>query len=128
MVVKEINGAMFVIDSVFYPVKKTSKVKLTVAVGDFQAGGTSYTWEGQSVTGEPNFEKHPINGAKPIGGTAMHCLTKVVDIRPETNQTSVTFTLEGGVEDRDFPYAVQVAKDNGLANYQISFVFNEVNA
>lgn len=125
MIVKEINGVVHVIDSVFYPVTAESQVTLTVEVGDFQAGGTSYSWKGSTVTGTPNFTDHLINGpGKKIGRSTIHCLTKVVDIRDETNHTSVIYTLKGGVQELRFPYGVQVTKDHGMAKYQITFVFN----
>lgn len=124
MIVQEVDGVVQVIDSVFYPVKKSSKVTFTSEVGDFQAGGTAYTWQGSTVTGTPNFTNHPINPAgPPAAGTILHCTTKVVDIRPETNQTSVTYTLEGGIQQQSFPYGVQLATDNGVAMYLISFIF-----
>jgi hypothetical protein len=126
MIVQEINGIPHVIDSCFYPVRANSPVTLSVEVGDFQAGGTSYSWKGQVVTGTPNFEDRPVNAAGVgVGSTTLHCLTKVVDIRPDTNQTSVTYTLKGGVQDRTYPYGIAVTKDHGMAVYQVTFVFVE---
>ena len=123
MIVREMDGVVLVIDSVFYPVKSNSKVTLTVEVGDFQAGGTAYSWAGTTVIGTPNFEDHAVNkaGVK-IVGTMLHAMTRVMDIRPETNQTSVTYTLKGGVQDLVFPYGVQVPED-GTAKYQVTFIF-----
>jgi hypothetical protein len=124
MVVQEVDGVVQVVDSVFYPVKKNSQVTLTIDIGDFQAGGTAYTWETVSVVGTPNFAKCPINPeGTSIAGTILHCSTKVMDIRPETNHTSVTYTLEGGLRPASFPYGVQVAREHGLAVYLISFIF-----
>jgi hypothetical protein len=126
MVVKEISGVVYVIDSRFYPVRPKSRVTLSVAVGDFQAGGSSYAWKGASVTGNPNFQDQAVNtGSERIGGTTLNCTTKVMDIRPETNHTSVTFTLKGGVSEQSFPYGVSVLKDSGMAVYQVTFVFSE---
>lgn len=126
MIVKEINGVSHVIDSAFYAVRRNSRVTLTVEVGDFQAGGTAYEWKGKTVTGDPNFTDQPVNPAKTkIAGTIMHCESKVLDIRPDTNRTSVTYTLKGGVEDQEFPYGVQVPSEHGLAVYQVTFIFVE---
>ncbi len=123
MVVQEVNGVVQVIDSVFYAVKKNSTVTLTSEVGDFQAGGTSYSWRGVNVTGEPNFTDHPINpDGQSVAETILHCTTKVFDIRPETNQTSVTYTLAGGLKRQTFPYGIQLATENGVAMYLISFI------
>jgi hypothetical protein len=124
MIVQKVRGVVQVIDSVFYPIRKNSRVTLTIDIGDGQAGGTAYTWEGVTVTGTPNFSKCPVNPEDASAvGTILHCTTKVVDIRPETNHTSVTYTLEGGAARASFPYGVQVAKDYGLAIYMISFIF-----
>jgi hypothetical protein len=127
MVVQNADGMVQVVDSAFYPVRKNSRVTLTVEVGDGQAGGSSYTWQGMTVTGAPNFEDAEINpaNASPVA-TVLHCATKVMDIRPETNQTSVTYTLKGGPQDRSFPYGVQVPAEHGIAMYLISFVFVSV--
>ena len=126
MIIKEIDGVVHVIDSCFYAIGIKSQVTLTVTIGDFQAGGTSSSWKGKTVTGNPNFENHPINSVStPIVDSALHCMSKVIDIRPETNQTSVTFTLKGGKEERSYPFGIQVAKEHGMAVYQITFVFTE---
>ena len=126
MITKDINGVVYVIDSAFYPVKPASQVRLTAEVGGFQAGGTSYSWQGNQMVGSPNFVDQPINppGAN-IGSTTLHCMTKVMDIRPETNQTAVTYTLKGGTQEQVFPYGVQVAHEDGLAVYQVTFIFVE---
>jgi hypothetical protein len=124
MIIDQKDGVVRIVDSKFYAVKKNSKVTLTVEVGDSQAGGTSYTWGEDSEVGDPNFEDKLVNGAgEGIDGTVLHCLTKVVDIRPETNHTSVTYTLKGGVKEQSFPYAAQVLQEHGLAKYFISFIF-----
>ncbi len=126
MVIREIEGTVFVIDSKFYQVKPGSKVTLSVDIGEFQAGGTSYSWNGTGVVGTPNFSNKAINRpSQKIAGTTMHCMTKVIDINPSTNQTSVTYTLKGGVADQQFPYGVQVTKEHGVAVYQVTFIFVE---
>jgi len=125
MIVREIRGVPHVVDSCFYQVKATSQVTVTVDIGSFQAGGTSYSWRGQRVLGQPNFTDHPVNGpGQPISGTTMHCLTKVTDMRDDTNQTSVTYTLKGGVRERSYPYGIEAPED-GMVNYQVTFVFTE---
>ncbi len=122
MVIQPIEGGIRVVDTRVYRVTKTSKVTLSDVVGDFQAGGTSFSWEGTTKVGTPNFENEPVNGSQPILDTFLHCATKVVDINPATNHTSVVYTLQGGVGVETFPYAVQVP-DNGVAEYLITFVF-----
>jgi hypothetical protein len=123
MIIDQKDGVVRVVDSQFYKVRKNSKVTLTVEVGDMQAGGTSISWEGEVKIGDPNFENEPINGTRPPSGTILNCLTKVVDIRPETNHTSVTYTLKGGARTQEFPYAVHVLQEHGLARYLITFIF-----
>jgi hypothetical protein len=124
MVIDKIEGGIRVVDTVIYPVKKTSKVTLTDEVGEFQAGGTAISWKGEIRPGRPNFVDEPINGAgEPIANTFLHCATKVVDINPSTNNTSVVYTLKGGVATRSYPFGVTVPQDNGVAQYHITVIF-----
>lgn len=124
MIIEAIQGGIRVVDTVTYQVKKTSRVTLTDAVGEFQAGGTAFSWRGIVRAGDPNFEDEAVNAAgEPIVNTFLHCATKVVDINPSTNSTSVIYTLKGGVATQSFPYGVQVPQDNGVAQYLITFVF-----
>ena len=124
MVIDQINGTVRVTDSCFYPVRKSSKILLSVDVGDFQAGGSNYSWGEEMVVGTPNFTETPINSpGQPLHGAALHCTTKVMDIRPETNRTSVMYTLQGGLGKKSFPYAIQTLQEHGSALYQITFVF-----
>lgn len=124
MLIQETSRGLRVIDTVIYRVQKNSKVTLTDEVGDFQAGGTSYIWEDQAPTvGNPHFKNEPINkDGESIVNTALHCATRVLDVSPNTNRTSVVYTLRGGVATVSYPYAVQVP-DDGLADYLITILF-----
>jgi hypothetical protein len=123
MLIQPFEGGLRVIDTQVYKVKKASNVTLTDLVGDFQAGGTSFSWEDVTKIGTPNFVDEPVNPAgTEIADTFLHCATKVIDINPNTNQTSVIYTLTGGLAPQNFPYAVQVPAD-GVAQYLITFIF-----
>ncbi|MFL5403710.1 MAG: hypothetical protein ACJ8BF_12920 [Gemmatimonadales bacterium] len=123
MLIQPFDGGIRVIDTRVYKVRKTSSVTLTDLVGDFQAGGTSFSWEDVIKVGTPNFDQEPVNpSGAPIEDTFLHCATKVIDINPNTNRTSVIYTLMGGVATETFPYAVQVPEE-GMAQYLITFVF-----
>ena len=109
-------------DANFYEVAPGQLVTLTVVIGDGQAGGTALLLNGVA---------HPFTapGPEPIpgatAGSFLHAHTTVQDINPLTNHTSVTYILRGGVEDREFPYAIDVAADKGAARYVIAFIFQE---
>lgn len=124
MLIQETPNGLRVIDTVIYQIQKNSKVTLTDEVGDFQAGGTSYTWGGQDpAVANPHFKNEPINKkGEPLANTALHCATRVVDVNPNTNRTSIIYTLKGGVATVEYPYAVQVPND-GMADYLITILF-----
>jgi hypothetical protein len=123
MLIQAMEGGVRVIDTQIYKVRKNSTVTLTDEVGEFQAGGTSFLWGGVTKVGNPNFDREVVNPkGQPIVNTALNCTTKVVDINPSTNQTSVVYELRGGVSNASYPYGVQVPQ-GGRAEYLITFVF-----
>ena len=108
-------------DTNFYAVVPGQQVTIEVEIGDGQAGGTALL-----LNGVP----HPFTapGPEPLTGSdltnsVLHANTTVNDINPHSNNTSVTYTLRGGVTDVSFPYAVDVSADKGAARYLIAFIF-----
>ena len=113
-----------------YKVKPNTPVDLTVVVGYKQLGGTSLMLKNQQGDSEYPFDNQ--TGTARIGQegqdldlTILRCTTEVQDCNPATNKTSVTYTLMGGREDKEFRYAVEVEADKGLATYTIDFVFSK---
>jgi hypothetical protein len=113
-----------------YKVKPNTPVDLTVVVGYKQLGGTSLMLKNQQGDSEYPFDNQTGTARIDREGqnldlTRLRCTTIVEDRNPATNRTSVTYTLRGGKEDKEFPYAVEVRADKGSATYTIDFVFIE---
>ena len=53
----------------------------------------------------------------------LRCTTRVHDVNVQTNKTSVTYELTGGVESQTFPYTVDVRDEGGFATYSVAFIF-----
>ena len=107
-----------------YAVRDGHPLTLEITIGDGQAGGTSIIWLGDILDLPPN--PQPFELAKDGGTTRtkiLHCTTRVRDVNPATNRTSVTYTLRGGVSDQDFPFDVTVPSENAWATYVVDFVF-----
>ena len=107
--------------SEFYPVKPNTPIRLTVTIGDGQSGATVVTLNGVVVDSGETIEDLPIGGpGEDLKKKTLECTTTVKDVNPATNHTSVTYTLRGGVEDKDFSYDVTVS-EAGRAIYDITF-------
>ena len=109
-------------DTRIYPIVEGRQVRLQVEIGNGQAGGSSIIWEG-TIT-----EVFDQPFTVPLGGETLqfktlHCATVVRDVSPDTNRTIVTYHLTGGIEDRDYPYAMEVEEHGGHAKYLVDFVF-----
>jgi hypothetical protein len=107
-----------------YAVRDGSPLTLDITIGDAQAGGTSLIWQGRIIDFPPNALPFPIAAD---GGTVraqtLHCATRVRDVQPNTNHTSVTYTLRGGMADQAFPFEATVPADNDFATYVVDFIF-----
>lgn len=108
-----------------YKTGNNAPVYLTVTVGDSQVGGTTVIFNGQSI-GPSNGD---INNLQ-IGSAGdnlqfklLACTTNIKDINTATNHTSVTYTLTGGEESQDFPFAIDASQNGGFAMYSITFAF-----
>jgi hypothetical protein len=111
-----------VIDTQLYAVDEDSVVTLTIRIGNQQQGGSSYVYAGKTVVGTPNFEDRPINSKqRSPKTTVLNCVTRVVDVRPETDATSVTYILRGGVAEKRFAYRTDVTQNHGIAMYLVNF-------
>ncbi len=105
-----------------YSVGGKSPVFLSVTIGDLQAGGSSVLWEGEIIA---EGEITMVRIGKPgewLQHKSVRVTTKVRDINPSTNRTSVTYTLEGGSARQSYPFWVQVS-ESSTALYSICFVF-----
>lgn len=107
-------------DTVIYSLNGATQVRLTVHIGDDQVGGTSVMFEGQifEIPGDGS----RVFGDGSLSGKIVHCVTNVKDVNPETNQTSVVYTMEGGPSLMDYPYSTIVPKQGEWAEYIIDIV------
>jgi hypothetical protein len=94
---------------------------LTVTIGDVQAGGTAVMVDGQVVHASDNVKNLVLGKSKELRGKEVACTTTVQDINPNSNRTSVTYTLRFGDAVQEFPYQVTVSESGGRAVYLISF-------
>jgi hypothetical protein len=107
----------------FYPVRPHVPVTVQVLIGDAQAGGTVLHWEGGSLSFPGEDEAaHRIGEGQDLTNTFLDCTTTVRDVREETNHTSVTIRLEGGVEPAEFVFRHEV-EEQGIVIYAIEFFF-----
>jgi hypothetical protein len=106
-----------------YAVGGSSEVYLTVTVGDGQVGGSSVLWKGE-IIGEGSVEKLKIGGSgEVLKFKTFRCTTRIKDINPLTNRTSVTHNLTGGLHEREYVFEADVTSEGGYAIYSITFVF-----
>jgi hypothetical protein len=107
----------------FYRVRPTAPVTVQVLIGDGQAGGTVLHWEDGSLSfpGEDQ-ATHTVGERRDLTNTFLDCTTTVRDIREETNHTSVTIRLDGGVEPAEFAFEHEV-EEAGIVIYAIEFFF-----
>ena len=83
----------------FYRVRNEDTVTLKITIGHGQVGTTSVNLAGNDlVSGHKNSLNLRIPGSgKELNGKTLFCSTIVADVRTETNETSVTYEVSGGV-------------------------------
>jgi len=117
--------AIVVSQTAFYTVKPNSPVALSVTIGDGQAGGTAVTLGGELVGSGSDIKNLRIGKpGQDLRGASIECTTTVRDVNPATNHTSVTYSLRGGKEDRDFTFDVTVSEAGGRAVYVVIFLLS----
>ena len=117
--------AIVVTQTAFYTVKPNTPVTLSVGIGDGQDGGTAVTLGGELVGSGAEIKNLRIGKpGQDLRDASIECTTTVRDINPATNHTSVTYSLRGGKEDRDFTYDVTVSEAGGRAVYVVVFLLS----
>lgn len=110
--------------SEIYRVKDGFHLALDIVVGEGQPGGSSVIWLTEILDFPPKSWPYVL---ATDGGTVrtktLHCTTRVRDVNPNSNRTSVTYKLSGGEKDQDFSFWVSVPKENDYATYVIDFTF-----
>lgn len=94
---------------------------LSVTIGNGNVGGTAIMLDGRLVQASENIKNFVLGKGKDLRGKEIACTTTVQDMNPNTNRTSVTYTLRFGDSAKDFPYELTVSEAGGRAIYIISF-------
>jgi len=114
--------------SAFYPVKPNTPVHLSIMIGDGQVGGSVVTFQGGQIGSGDAIKNLPIpkenDANKDLKDKSVSCITTVRRENPSSGHTSVTYSLQGGVEDDDFTYDATVSQVGDRAIYQVSFIFS----
>jgi hypothetical protein len=108
-----------------YAVKPKTPITLTVEIGEGQVGGTAVTWNNTIVGSGGDVTDLPIGKKNDdLRGTSLDCTTTVKDINPNTNNTTVTYTLKGGKQQRSFTYSADVNVPEARAIYSVTFLLD----
>src|ERR1044072_3097686 len=110
-----VGGIKRVIDTRVYEVADDSVVHLTITIGDGQVGGSSILFAGTVTQGAPNFTDFPINPTQSCKRKDLNCETRVADIQPTSDHTSVVYELTGGKQPEQFVYNTDVSENHGFA-------------
>lgn len=107
----------------FYVVHPDSDVELRVFTGDGQVSGTALLLNGSPFPFNSPAGPQVIGRGQDLVGSVLNVKTTVRDVNPATNQTSVTYVLDDGVNTCSYPHAIDVSADKGAAHYLVTFVF-----
>jgi hypothetical protein len=117
------SDAVIITKTEEYEVKAKTPITLTVVVGEGELGGNAVTWKNQVLGSGGAVTNLPVGKAnEDLRGTALDCTTTVKDINPNTNITSVTYTLSGGARQQTYSYTADVNVPGGRAIYSVTFL------
>ena len=109
----------------FYAVKANSRVTLSITIGNGQVGGTDVTFDGAPLGSGAVTDLLIGAAGQDLKNTSVDCLTTVRRQNASSGLTSVTYTLKGGVQDRDYVYPGPTLPQIGdRVVYDVSFVFS----
>jgi hypothetical protein len=117
------SDAVIITKTEDYEVKPKTPITLTVDIGEGQVGGTAVTWK-NNIVGPGGAVTDLVIGRTndDLRGTSLDCTTTVKDVNPNTNSTSVTYTLKGGTQQRSFTYSAEVNVPEGRVIYSVTFL------
>ncbi|MGE5811696.1 MAG: hypothetical protein ACM339_09355 [Ignavibacteria bacterium] len=104
--------------------KDDTELKLTIAIGEGQLGVTSVNLENDLiVNNETGTVEKIIGKCIELIGKSLYCSSTVTDIRTETNKTSITYRLEGGINFYENTLQETVNNEGDVVRYNASFFF-----
>jgi hypothetical protein len=104
--------------------KDGTEIKLIISIGEAQLGVTSVSLENDLIVNNKAGTVERIIGKDSnLVGKSLYCGSTVTDVRTETNRTSITYRLEGGVNVYENTLQETVNNDGEVVRYNASFFF-----
>jgi hypothetical protein len=110
----------------FYRVGDDDRVTLKITIGHGQTG-TSFARLGEEVLASEHpgkLERALPGTGRELRGKVLQCRTTVADIREETNKTSVTYELKGGLTRFEQTLEESVERERDSIRYKAIFNFS----
>ena len=97
-------------------------VELTIVIGDGQRGVSLVFLDAEELIVRPGEPGHYLVGSGPtVAGHTLSVESTVADVRAETNRTSITYVLSGGVAPQEFHQAAPAARAGAEVDYVATF-------
>ena len=110
--------------SKFYKVLREKDVAVEIFIGHGQVGDTTIYLGNEKIVENKkgNFE-HNLGRGENLNGKSLFCSTIVSDVRSETNNTSVTYKIHGGVNPYEQIMQETVESQGDVVFYTATFTF-----
>ena len=111
--------------SKFYRIRDEDPVTLKITIGHGQIGTTILNLSGEElVSGHKGSLEYVLpKSGKELNNKTLYCSTIVADVRTETNETSVTFELIGGLKPFKQTLQESVESEGDVVFYTTTFRF-----
>ncbi len=104
--------------------KDETQIRLTIIIGEAQLGVTSVSLENDLIVNNQVGTVEIILGTgNSLTGKSLYCGSTVTDVRTETNRTSITYRLAGGVNVYENTLQETVNNEGDVVRYNASFFF-----
>jgi len=98
-----------------------SKVTLSVTTGNAQTGSSLVKLDGVEIGSGENIQNLVI-GSNIIGKT-LDVKTTVIDVSDKTNVVTVSYSLKGGKEDKNYVLPNEISEEGGILTFFATFKF-----
>ena len=100
----------------------SGEVFLSIVFGDGQLG-TSVVVYNNKILRMGDIQNLKIGSGPDLAGNSVKIKSTVTDVNDKTDRTSVTYTLRGGTQDREFAANGMVEEPGGSMVYRAEFQF-----
>jgi hypothetical protein len=108
----------------YYQVNSAQDVTFKLSVGFGQKSTTSVNLNDiQMITNQLGKINLPLGKGDTLKGKTLYVTTTVSDVQPSTDETSVTYQLEGGTAPYNNTLQETAPKPNDVVFYTATFVF-----